>query len=128
MRKYFLYSLCGAMLASTALSGCAANGKLASKTNGPVDPAVTFKNVCNGTKIADGLFHAAATASGGHISAEDIQVEADAYGAISAICAGPVPSDLTSAVLAITADAVPIGQLVQKYTGKTVAINVPPAS
>lgn len=127
-----LYRSAGTALAivlSLTTAGCASNGKFASKANGPVDPTVTFKNVCNGTRIADGLFQSAVTASGGvgnKISAEDVRIEKDAYTAISAICSGPVPSDLTTAILAITADAIPIGQLVQKYTGKTVAISVPP--
>lgn len=118
MRKLILYHLCGALLACTALSGCAANGKFASKANGPVDPTVTFNHSCNGAKILDGVFQAAVVASGGKISAADVEIERDAFTAVTAICSGPVPADLNGALLAITADAAPIGALVSKYNAK----------
>lgn len=107
-----------ALVAAVALSACASNGKFANSTNGPVDPTVTFKNACNGAKIADGVFQAAVTAAGGKIPADDIQVEKDAYTLVAAICSGPVPADLNSTLLAITADAAPIGALVAKYGNK----------
>lgn len=100
------------------LSACTATGQFASKTNGPIDPAVTFAHACNGAKIADGVFQAAVTASGGKISAADVAIEKDAFAAVSAICAGPVPADLSGVLLAITADAAPIGALVSKYGAK----------
>lgn len=103
-------------IAVLALCACTSTGQFASKKNGPVDPTVTFKNACNGAKIADGVFQSAVTASGGKIPAADVQIEHDAFTLIAAICAGPVPADLNSALLAITADAAPIGALVAKYT------------
>lgn len=106
---------CTTLVACLVLAACTSTGKLASKANGPIDPAVTFKNACNGAKIADGVFQAAVTASGGKIPAEDVQVEKDAYVLVAAICSGPVPADLNSTILAITADAAPIGALVSKY-------------
>ena len=104
------------LLAAFLLTGCAANGKLASSTNGPVDPTVTFNHACNGAKIMDGVFQAAVVASAGKIPAADVSIEASAIGAVTAICSGPVPSDLSGALLAITADAAPIGALVAKYS------------
>ena len=105
-----------AALAALSLCACTSTGKFASKTNGPVDPTVTFKNACNGAKIADGVFQSAVVASGGKIPAADIQIEKDAYTLVAAICSGPIPTDLNSTILAITADAAPIGALVAKYS------------
>lgn len=107
------------LLACLSLAACAANGKLASSTNGPIDPAITFTHACNGAKILDGVWQAAVVASAGKISAPDVQIEKDAFTAVSAICSGPVPADLNGALLAITADAAPIGALVSKYSAKT---------
>ncbi len=97
------------------LAACAADGTFASKTK-PIDPGVTFHNSCSGAGVLHQLWLAAVTASGGKISPQDVLVEADAWNTINAICQGPVPSDLTGALLAITADAAPIGALVSKYT------------
>ncbi len=116
--KTTLLALSAVLLGPLALSGCTSTGQFASKSTGPVDPGVTFKNACNGAKILDGVFQAAAVASGGKISAEDVTIEHDAFALVAAICSGPVPTDLNSALLAITADAAPIGALVSKYSTK----------
>lgn len=111
-----LGSLFAASIAVLSVTACTSTGKFASKTNGPVDPTVTFHNACNGAKIADGVFQAAVTASAGKIPAADVQIEKDAYRLVAAICSGPVPADLNSTILAVMADAAPIGSLVAKYT------------
>jgi hypothetical protein len=118
MTRFYTITLGTLFAASLSMCvvGCTSTGKLAGKANGPIDPTVTFKNACNGAKIADGVFQAAVTASGGKIPAEDVTVEHDAFTLVAAICSGPVPTDLNSALLAITADAAPIGALVAKYS------------
>lgn len=115
MTKTQFYTLAAALLASMALSACTSTGQFASKSTGPVDPGVTFKNACNGVKIADGVFQAAVVGAGGKIPADDVTIEHDAYALVASICSGPVPLDLNSTLLAITADAAPIGALVSKY-------------
>lgn len=112
VKRLLLPSLCLALV----LSACTTTGKLATKANGPIDPAVTFKNVCSGAKIADGLFGAAVKVAAGKISEDDVKIEHDIYAGVQVICNGPVPVDLNGAILAIMADSTQIGALVAKYT------------
>lgn len=102
--------------AAIMLTGCTTTGKIANSKNGPVDPAVTFTHICNGAKVADGLFQSAVTITAGKISAADVQIEHDIYAGVAVICAGPVPADLNGAILAIMADSSQIGALVAKYS------------
>lgn len=120
------YTAIAAVFLAVAISGCAANGKIASSTNGPVDPQVTFDHTCQGLKLANQGWQAAVTIAAGKISADDIKVEQDAYGLISTICFNAdgttktVPTDLPGILLTLTADSAPIGQLVAKYSTKPV--------
>ncbi len=97
------------------LAACAQDGGFATKGK-PIDPVVTFHNSCSGAKVLHQLWLAAVTASGGKIELQDVVIEADAWNLINAICQGPVPGDLTGALLSITAAAAPIGALVSKYS------------
>jgi hypothetical protein len=89
-------------IAALALCACTTTGQLASKANGPIDPAVTaakvqqdFRWACFALTGAHSTFLAFQPILASKIDAAGMQTEADAAGVIAAVCAKPL--DLTNA-------------------------------
>lgn len=101
MTRFYTIAIASLFVASTIIA-CTTTGQVASKANGPVDPAVTaakvqqdFRWACFALAGAHSTFLAFQPILASKIDAAGMQTEADAAGVIAAVCAKPL--DLTNA-------------------------------